>query len=176
MHQLRVARRGDQLQLFFLGDDSHEVLSRMDVHDPLNLISPYTQAMMLSLLWRSEPNRVYVLGFGAGRVPMIFHHYIPEVQVECTELDKDVVEVSQSHFWIAFDHRLTVAVEDGRKFLERKSSPAGYDAIFVDAFRGTGNSPFPLATKEFCQLCKRHLAVGGVYAVNLLYGDTLYKE
>jgi spermidine synthase len=174
VHQLRVERRGDQLQLFFYGSDSAEVMSRMDIRNPLNLISPYTQAMMLVLAWQPSPKRVYMLGFGAGRVPMILHSYFPDIIIECAELDPDVVEVAQEYFGIALDERLTVAVEDGRRYLEKKS--AQYDIICVDAFRGTGNSPFPLATKEFYELCKGRLNPGGIISVNLLKNDTLYRD
>lgn len=176
MHQLRVERREDQLQLYFYGSDSAEVQSRMNVHNPLDLLSPYTQAMILALVWQPRPKRIYMVGFGAGRVPMIFHSYFPDVVIECTELDADVVEVTQTYFGVAFDRRLKVIIEDGRKYLERKSSSDAYDILFIDAFRGTGNSPFPLATKEFYEVCKRHLSSGGVIAVNLLLNDTLYHD
>ncbi|MGF1583154.1 MAG: fused MFS/spermidine synthase [Gemmataceae bacterium] len=176
MHQLRVERRADQLQLFFYGPDSREVLSRMDVHDPLNLVSPYTQAMVLTLLWQSDPKFVYMLGFGAGRVPMILHHYFPDVRIDCTELDEDVVAVAQSHFGVAFDDRLQLAIQDGREYLEQREPATQYDVIFLDAFRGTGSSPFPLSTREFYDLCKSHLARDGVVATNLLSGDPLFRD
>ena len=37
MHQLRLERQQDQLQMYFLGEESTEVLSRINVHDPLVL-------------------------------------------------------------------------------------------------------------------------------------------
>jgi len=48
--QLRVEKIGNELQLYFYGEGSNLVISRMDVQNPLNLVSPYTQAMMLALL------------------------------------------------------------------------------------------------------------------------------
>jgi spermidine synthase len=176
MHQLCLVRRENQLVLYFFSADSSEVMSRMDVFHPLRLVSPYTQGMLLTLLWNNNPNRVYVLGFGAGRVPMVMHHYFPLAAIECTELDEDVLTVAQSHFGIVLDERFTVAVEDGRKFLEKKTEPAHYNIIFVDAFSGTGGSPFSLATKEFYDLCQRHMEVGGVLSVNFLVGDELYED
>jgi hypothetical protein len=50
MQQLRVEKIGNELQLYFYGEGSNLVISRMDVENPLNLVSPYTQAMMLALL------------------------------------------------------------------------------------------------------------------------------
>ncbi len=176
MHQLRVERRGDQVQLYFYGTDSREVLSRMDVRDPLNLVAPYTQAMILALVWCHDPKLAYMVGFGAGRVPMVLHHYLPGLYIESTELDEDVVDVAQSYFGIELDDRLRVAIEDGRRYLEERTNPTNYDMIFVDAFRGTGSSPFLLSTTQFYELCKRHLSQNGVFVANLLQSDPLYND
>ncbi|MEQ8956464.1 MAG: hypothetical protein RLP02_00845 [Coleofasciculus sp. C2-GNP5-27] len=37
------------------------VQSQLDFNDPLNLISPYSQAMLLSLVWQPEPKRAIAL-------------------------------------------------------------------------------------------------------------------
>jgi spermidine synthase len=174
--QLSVQRKGDQLQLFFYGTNNTEVMSRMDVSDPLNLVSPYTQAMLLPLLWNDTPKRIYMLGLGAGRVPMVLHHYLPETIIDCAELDAEVVDLAQSHFGIKPDDRLNIHIEDGRKFLENKQDSTLYDVILIDAFIGTGGSPLTLSTHEFYRLCKSRMSKEGVIAINLLFSDTLYEE
>lgn len=176
LHKLRVVMQGEQLQLRFYGADSPEIISRLNVSNPLELVSLYAQAMMLTLLWQEKPARIYVLGFGAGRVPMVFHHYFPDLIIEATELDKDVVEVACEYFCVELDHRLNVVVEDGRRYLEKRKSSVPYEIMLIDASKGTGSSPFPLATQEFYQLCKQHLSVDGVLSVNMLPNDVLYKE
>ena len=59
---------------------------------------------------------------------------------------------------------LTVYDEDARPWL--RASDGGYDLIVVDAYRQP-YIPFYLATKEFFELARDHLAPGGVVIVNV---------
>jgi spermidine synthase len=180
VHNVRVCKAGTCLELHFYGgevtDEEAEVVSDLDFARPLHLWAGFTQAMMLGLLWKPQPWRVYVLGFGAGRVPMVLHHHFPQVRIDATDIDPHVPEVAARFFGIQPDERLNVAVADGRKYLERLDSSASYDIILIDAFSGLGYSPFPLATKEFYQLCTSHLAEGGVVVINLMASDPLIQH
>jgi spermidine synthase len=49
--------------------------SVFDLNNPLHLVSEYTQAMLLGLVWQSQPQRIYIAGFGGGRIPLVLHHY-----------------------------------------------------------------------------------------------------
>lgn len=176
LHNLQVWKVGDRLELVFLGGQSTEVISDLEYDRPLHLFAGFTQAMMLGLLWREKPSRVYVIGFGAGRVPMLLHHYFPKVSVESTDIDPDVVDVAREFFGIEPDDRQIVAVQDGRAYLEERSADTRYDIIMVDAFRGVGSSPVELGTREFYDACRAHLADRGVVVVNLLTSDELFLE
>ncbi len=176
LQQLCVVRQRKQLRLVFQGQDSPLTQSRMRLDDPLYLLAPYAQIMMLALIWREQPERIYMAGFGAGRIPQVLHHYFPEVVVDCTEIDPDVLAVAQSHFGIRLDHRLRVTIMDGRAYLEGKTEPGNYDLLFVDLSDGTASSPIGLASTDFYALCQRHLARDGVVVVNLLHGDARYRE
>ena len=176
MHNLLVRKIGTRLELMFLGGQSREVISDFDFANPLDLYAGFTQVMTLGLLWKPEPSRVYVLGFGAGRVPMVLHHYFPNVRIESTDIDPDVVAVARKFCGILPDDRQRIFVEDGRQFLATRDPVVRYDIIMVDAFRGVGYSPPLLATLEFYQTCKDHLAADGVVVVNLLGYDYLIKE
>lgn len=175
-HDLVVRKEGPRLFLIFHGEEGAEIQSRFDLSDPLKLLSPYTQGMMLALLWVGEPRRVYVVGFGGGRVPMLLHHYYPDLTIESTEVDRDVLEVAEQFFGVATDARLRVTFQDGREYLAGRGSGARYDIIMVDAFHGVGHGPYHLATREFYELSRQHLAEGGVLVVNLLRGDFLFDE
>ncbi len=175
LHDLVVTKSGSWLELGFVDPTSDEVMSRLDLDDPLNLLSPYMQSMMLGLLWRPEPQQAYLIGFGGGNIPLVLHHYYPELTIESAEIDPEVVRLACAYFGVVPDDRLRVAVEDGRAGLER-GMPGQYDMVFVDAFRGTGYGPYHLGTLEFFQLCKERLVDGGVLAINLYRGDFLCWE
>ena len=176
MHHLRVVHYRKQLRLYFRGHDSPLIQSRIRVDGPLHLLAPYAQAMMLVLLLQPNPRRIYMIGFGAGRLPMVLHHHFPQAIVDCTEIDLDVLAVAQSHFGVELDHRLRVTIMDGRAYLEGLAVPGSYETIFVNVSDGTDSSPIELASSDFYALCKRHLAEHGVVAVNLLHCDARYHE
>ena len=176
LHVLAVVKVGSQIQLIFVDPTAREVQSRLDLDDPLYLVSPYTQAAMLGLLWKNNPRRVYVAGFGGGRIPMVLHHYFPDLVIECTEIDPEVIEVASMFFGIQLDSRMSVAVQDARDYLAQRGEHIQYDIILVDAFHGNGYGPYRLATRDFYELCKSRLSPEGGVVVNMLHNDSLYIE
>jgi spermidine synthase len=151
-------------------------MSRIDLTDPLKLIGIYTQAMMLSILWKSSPKKVCMLGFGGGRIPMILHHYFPNVVIKSVEIDPSVAEISKKYFGIETDSRLKVVIEDACQYLIDLPKTVIYDIILVDCFTGVGDHPFNVSTRTFYDLCKKHLKDGGVVATNLMESDSFFPQ
>ncbi len=89
----------------------------------------------------------------------------PGLKLDVVELDPAVVDVAYEYFALPRDPRLTVSVEDGRRFLTRNEGP--WDAILIDAFY-SDSIPFHLATYEFLDLARSRLAPGGVIATNVI--------
>ena len=145
------------------------VQSEIDIDQPLLLMEPYTQAMLLSLIWQPQPKRVYMAGLGGGRVPLLLHHYIPTTQIDCTDIEPAIAKIAAEFFAVQPDERLHIAIEDGRNWLETNSTL--YDIILLDVFLDNGYSPYRMTTLEFFQLCHRRLTPGGVIAINVLSGD-----
>lgn len=150
--------------------------SHLDLNDPFYLVSPYTQAAMLGLLWKSEPRKIFAAGLGGGRVPLLLHHYLPRAVIECAEIDPVVVSTAIKYFGVRADERLRIVLQDAREWLAGCHPGVQHDIIFVDAFLGDGSTPFPLATSEFYSLCKTHLEPNGVLIVNLLQTIPFYPE
>jgi peptide deformylase len=174
---------GFQIQLYFgsseLGTTASQlsgIMSRIDLRDPLVLLGIYTQAMMLSLVWTSDPRNVYMLGFGGGRIPLVFHHYFPEVVIDGAELDPDVIEYAKRYFGVRLDERLKVATTDGRMHLAGLPEELRYDIILVDCYTGVGDHPYQLSTVEFYEVCNSHLTDQGVVATNLIESDPLFER
>lgn len=150
--------------------------SWLDLDDPFFLAAYYTRAIMLGLIWQDEPTRVCVLGFGGGRIPLLLHHYFPEVVIDCADIDPAVVEVALKFFGVRLDERLSVHLQDGRAYLAGGNQNRLYDLIVVDVNLGNGFAPYRLATQEFYQLCRAHLSKAGLVIVNLLNSDPFYPE
>lgn len=181
--QLIVLKSERQVQLYFANADLETqdlqvsgIMSRIDLDDPMNLLGLYTQAMMLSLVWVPEPERIHVVGFGGGRVPMVFHHYFPDAVVEGSEIDRQVIAIALKFFAIKQDERMKVHGAEGRELLQRGADGESYDVILVDCYSGSGHHPPHLASSEFYELCRRRLRPGGIVATNLVKSDPLFER
>ena len=148
--------------------------SVFDFHNPLHLVSEYTQAMLLGLVWQNQPQRIYIAGFGGGRIPLVLHHYLPESTIDCADIDPIAIEAATQCFGVQFDSRLTATIQDGREYLDQQKLDIKYDIIMTDVFFGNGYFPHRLATKEFYQVCEKRLSIDGVVLVNLLQRDEFY--
>lgn len=169
-----VTKAGTQLRLLLAQQARPRTgvtQSHLDLSDPLHLVAPYMQAAMLGLLWSPQPGRIYTTGLGGGRVPLVWHHYLPDVLIECAEISPVVLNAAIRYFGLRTDARLRVAIQDGREWLAGRHEGMPYDIIFVDAFVDRGRTPYRLATIEFARLCRTHLSESGVLIVNLLEAD-----
>lgn len=179
IHFITVQKFKSEILLVLAGQTdftSNLVQSRLDLNDPLNLVSPYSQAMILGLVWQEKPKRIYMAGLGGGRIPMVLHHYFPETIIECTEIDSTLIEVAPTYFGIPLDERMRVICQDGREYLNQGNPDIQYDLIFIDVVLGNGYMPYYLATKEFYELCQSRLSKEGVIVVNLLQNTSFYVE
>jgi spermidine synthase len=112
---------------------------------------------------RSPPRRIAILGNAAGTTARSYGHYFPDSRIDAVEIDPRLTDVGRRLFDMRAPH-LSVHTADARPFLE--DSGTRYDAIFVDAYRQP-YIPFYLATREFFELCRSHLAPGGVVVINV---------
>ena len=152
------------------------VQSILNLNHPTYLIFPYTQAMMLALLWNSQPKKIYIAGFGGGSIAQVLHHYFPDVTIECTEVDANILAIANKFFGVQLNERLKVKIQDGREYLEQKNDQDKYDIIMIDVAFGNGYMSYNLATKEFYELCDSHLSQSGVIVVNTLKSNGFEAE
>ncbi len=172
LHHIQIVKQGDQLLIFFVnGDGALEgPMSRLELGNPLRLLSSYTQAAMLALLWQPAPRRACLLGFAGGRMALVLHHHFPALTLDNVELDPAFRDLAPRFFGVEFDARQHLTIADARAFLaERTDAP--YQIIVMDAFRDNTDELDSLATVEFYALCRRRLARGGVLCINLLRSD-----
>lgn len=172
-----IEKTGSILALYFSHPHKSPlaaIMSEIDLLDPLDLLFGYNRAFILSLIWQPQPQRIFMLGFAGGRVPVLLHHYFPQAQIEIAEIDPDVVDVARKYFGVRLEAGLHLIFQDGRAVLEHTLSP--FDIIFVDAFVGAGQMPSHLATLEFYALCRARLSHKGVAAVNLCARGPHYRS
>ncbi len=132
----------------------------------------------IPMLYHPSPERVYIVGAGAGGVVSELLKY-PLVRLDYAELDPHIFEVlnhyptdlTQSEL---ADERVTAAAADGRKYLRETSER--YDVIFIGV-------PYPqdlqanrLYTQEFFSLAADRLDDGGIVVLGLPGSLTYLSE
>ena len=108
--------------------------------------------------------RVAILGNAGGTTARALGVYYPDAEIDGVELDPAVSRVGREYFGLGDNPRLTVHDADARPFL--RATDTRYDLIVVDAYRQP-YVPFYLATREFFRLVRKHLAPGGIVALNV---------
>jgi spermidine synthase len=159
----RIAVVEDELSRYLRFDSSFQ--SGMFKDDPFATRFDYSDWLQLPFAYRQDLRRVLYIGLGGGSAPKRAWRDFPAAQLEAVELDPSVVDVAYEYFELPRDPRLSVEVEDGRRFLARNEGP--WDAIIVDAFY-SDSIPFHLATREFLELARTRLTPGGVVATNII--------
>lgn len=175
-HWIQVEKQDSLILLVLLDQSSFSsqlLQSLVDLKQPDALVTPSTQALLLTLAWNPDPQHIYIAGFGGGRFPAVLHAHLPHTHITCAEIEPALVAIAQQFFGVVLDERLQVAIADGRTHLSSPppSSPQTYDWIIIDVALGNGYTPYRMGTVEFFQLCSDRLTPEGVLAVNFLSVD-----
>jgi spermidine synthase len=112
---------------------------------------------------RRPPRRIAILGNAGGTVARSFGHFFPGTSVDAVEIDPELTVLGRRYLDLR-NPRMRTFAEDARPWLER--SEGGYDLIMVDAYRQP-YIPFYLATRDFFELARERLALGGLLIVNV---------
>jgi spermidine synthase len=162
-HHIIVYEDGDSRILRF----NQARQSGMYLSDPYRLRFLYTEYASLPLVLKPDAKSVAFIGLGGGSMPKKYRRDYPQLRIDVSEIDPEVVEVAKRFFGFREDPLMRVTVADGRNFL-RKKGGAGYGYIFVDAYN-SDSIPFQLTTVEFLnEQVKPALAPDGVVAWNVI--------
>jgi spermidine synthase len=162
-HQyIQVVERPDGRRLLYL----NEGVAVHSVWRPDSVLTGGVWDAFLALppLLGRDLERVAILGNAAGTTARALGVFYPRAEVDGVELDAAVSRVGREYFGLDDNRRLTVHDADARPFL--RSTDERYDLIVVDAYHQP-YVPFYLATREFFQLVREHLAPGGIVALNV---------
>ncbi len=115
-----------------------------------------------------DSKRILLLGLGAGTIPY-FYKDIPGVSLKAVEIDKKVVDLGFDFFHLDKAKNLEISIQDARLFLNQNKEK--FDLVEVDLFRGMGETPFYLDTRESFSHIKKSLTKGGLMAMNIYDGS-----
>lgn len=130
---------------------------------PELLQHPYTQAMMISLLF-CTPKRVLLLGLGAGSLLNSLHHTIPGVRIEAVELRQGVIDVAKKYFRLVSGKKIQLHCQGAREFL-KVGVEKKVDLLMTDLYTYKGMDDTQVSG-EFIDLCAQQLKVNGWLVIN----------
>jgi spermidine synthase len=113
----------------------------------------------------AAPERIAILGNGAGTTARAYAKYFPDTRVDAVEIDGELFDIGREYFGLEARPQLHEYAEDARPFL-RRMDEVRYDGLFIDAYRQP-YIPFYLATEEFFALVRDRLADDGVLVINV---------
>ena len=159
-YQTLVVREVDGTRTLISDGTPH---GAMDVATGRPALRYFFGAEVLRLFVR-EPRELLLLGLGSGGVGRLLTERTPGLAATYVEIDPAVVDVAREQFDFRESPGMRVAVDDARRFVA--ASTMKWDWIYCDTYIGPA-VPFHLATREFFEELRQHLAPGGVVGLNL---------
>ena len=157
---LRITE-GDAYRFLYFGEQTEQ--SCTFTADPAWLEYDYTRAMLLALFWRTQPERVTLLGLGGGSLAnSLLAHFQPG-EVTAVELRPAVVDAGYRWLGLSQDPRLNIKIGCAERYINEH--PASCDLLFVDLYMEGGISRLQLQA-EFFARCHEALRPGGVLVIN----------
>lgn len=148
----------------FLAQDQNS--SSAVFQDSDELVFGYTQYAELLPILKPNLQKTLVIGGGAYTVPRYLLGINPTVEVDVSETEPALYNISKQYFRLEDNSRLRNHVVDGRRFLADKSGY--YDAIFADAYSSGFTVPQHLMTVEFFRESKAALSPNGIFMANII--------
>ena len=142
--------------------------SYVDLDDPTHLEFRYAKVFADVLAAAAPPGPLDVLHIGGGgfTMPRYVNTVRPGSRNVVLEIDRRLVQLARGRLGLTTGPDMEVRTGDAR-VLAAELAPAGYDAVFGDAFGGMA-VPWHLTTRQFVETVRARLRPGGVYVINVI--------
>ena len=138
--------------------------SCLSLPKPHRLEHAYTQAMMLSLLFKADIRSTLLLGLGGGGLARALRYYRDKLKIDAVEYRQAVIDLAAEVFYLPDDSAFHAHCNDAFRFVA--TTDKSYDLIFSDLYLPDGMDRVQIKT-EFLQNCKDGLNQNGILIVNL---------
>ena len=164
---VEIIQNGDYRSLYF---SSCLLQSRMSISSPEQLVLSYTRYMLLPLPAMADPQRILIIGIGAGSLLRFCHHHFPQCHIDAVDSSSRVIDLARGYFRLPDCAQVRVHCCEGHAYLRDIAENRYYDHILVDAFDHNGMSE-TVYTAPFFQLCAKALNENGKLSCNIWSGD-----
>lgn len=161
-----------RLRCLHFGNSTQQ--SAMFLYNPIVLVHKYTQAMLTSLCWQT-PQRVLLLGLGAGSIAKFLHHHFHELHIDAVELRPALIDIATEYFSLPEeDERFTIHRCAAEDFIAQHDIEIKYDLILVDLFLTVQSKDINADLTDNIGRMKKMLTSEGLACINVLGTD--YKK
>lgn len=140
--------------------------------DPVVDSNAITRIYMLAAL-HPKPERVLEMGMSGGAATKVISMYKPVKQLISIEINPGYAEVIKNYPEIdsGLHHpKTTLITDDARRWLNRHPDEK-FDVITMNTMYYWRSNSTNLLSKEFLEICKKHLKPGGIIYYNTTNGD-----
>lgn len=160
-----VVTEGTMLRALYFGNEKRQ--SAMFLQHSGLLVLDYSQVMMLSLLFRRQPARVFCVGLGGGSIMKFLQRACPQSHIDVVELRSKVIDVAHRFFDVPRKHPLlNIICADGAEYIRQSDNTYKYDLMFLDGFDHAGPAD-SVSSTAFVRQAKECLSENGVLCINL---------
>jgi len=106
-----------------------------------------------------------VLGTGGGEMLRYMYERNDGINVDTVEIDSQVINFGEKYFNLS-ETKANIIIMDARPFVNRLGDKK-YDIMIIDTYGSGSSLPFYMATLEFFQKCREHLAPNGFVVMNI---------
>jgi spermidine synthase len=147
---------------------SHARQSSMLKANPVELVLPYTRAMMSALLFTGALSSALVIGIGGGSLVRFIHHHYPQCHIDAVDTSSETIDIARRYFGLPETPLLEIHVSDGADYVA--GTERQYDLLMVDAFDKWGMVD-SVSSSDFFHDSLERLAEKGVFSINLWGSD-----
>ncbi len=147
--------------------------SCLTLDKPHRLEHAYTQAMMLSLLFKTDIRSALLLGLGGGGLARALRHFRTRLKIDAIEYRQSVIDIAIRFFDLPNDSAFNAICDNAYNYIT--STQNQYDLIFSDLYLPKGMDEIQL-NDDFLTNCRDSLSDNGVLVVNLWSNDFLQSR
>jgi spermidine synthase len=150
-------------QLRWISNTHGAVQSMLFTDDPSYPVLHYVKALLCSLLFVDQPERVLNLGLGSGAIERYIGSHHPDISVTSVEPIADMISLSRECFFLDSNH--PVRNESAEHFLQTTQQKFDLIICDIDAPQDWKN---PIESDTFLQYLKHALLPQSLVAINFL--------
>ena len=112
-----IQQKNELLQLLFASEPD-AVQSAINSQAPQLLVMKNLQYLMGILLFIPPPEKILLLGVGAGSLVHFFRHYLPESHITGVDYDAELIHIAQTKMMLPeADERLNLVIDDAHRYI-----------------------------------------------------------